>query len=102
MNESERETIARLGEIPNVGPAMAADLLKLGVRRLEDAAGLDPDEMYYRLCTLDARRHDPCVRDVFAAVISFAEGGQAKPWWAFTPERKNREARNAEVDGGKS
>jgi hypothetical protein len=97
MSESERGTIARLREIPNVGPAMAADLLKLGVRCLEDAAGRDPDEMYHELCALDARRHDPCVRDVFAAVVSFAEGGPARPWWKFTPERKNREARNQAV-----
>jgi Pathogenicity locus len=102
MSESERETIARLREIPNVGPAMATDLMKLGVRRLEDVAGRDPDEMYYELCTLDARRHDPCVRDVFAAVVSFADGGPAEPWWKFTPERKTREARNAEMSGGKS
>lgn len=59
MNEIEREAVARLREIPNVGPKMAADLLKLGVRRLEDAAGRDPDEMYNELCALDARRHDP-------------------------------------------
>jgi hypothetical protein len=97
MSESERETVARLREIPNVGPKMAADLLKLGVRRLEDAAGRDPDEMYHELCALDARRHDPCVRDVFATVVSYAEGGPARPWWDFTPERKKREAKEREV-----
>lgn len=97
MSESERETVARLQEIPNVGPKMAADLLKLGVRRLEDAAGRDSDEMYNELCALDAKRHDPCVRDVFAAVVSFAEGSPARPWWEFTPQRKNREAKEREV-----
>ncbi|MBA2535033.1 MAG: mitomycin resistance protein [Rubrobacter sp.] len=84
--------MARLQEIPNVGPKMAADLLMLGVARLEDAAGRDPDEMYHELRALDAKRHDPCVRDVFAAVISYAEGHPARPWWEFTPERKAREA----------
>jgi hypothetical protein len=87
------EEMARLREIPNVGPRMAEDLLKLGVARLEDAAGRDPDEMYHELCAIDARRHDPCVRDVFAAVVSHAEGGPARPWWEFTPERKAREAK---------
>ncbi len=97
MTETEKETVVRLREIPNVGPKMAADLLKLGVRRLEDAAGRDPDEMYYELCTIDAKRHDPCVRDVFAAVVAFAEGGPARPWWDFTPERKEREAKQREA-----
>lgn len=91
------ETIARLVEIPNVGPRMAEDLAKLGVARLEDAAGRDPDEMYHELCGIDARRHDPCVRDVFAAVVSLAEGGPARPWWEFTPERKARETKAGRV-----
>jgi hypothetical protein len=87
------EAVARLLEIPNVGPKMAATLLKLGVVRLQDAAGRDPDEMYEELCALDVKRHDPCVRDVFAAVVSYAEGHPARPWWEFTPERKARDAR---------
>ena len=87
------EAISRLLKIPNVGPRMASALLKLGVTRLEDGAGRDPDEMYYELCAIDAKRYDPCVRDVFAAVVSHAEGGPARPWWEFTPERKAREAR---------
>ena len=86
------ETMARLQEIPNVGPKMAEALLKLGVARLADAAGRDPDEMYDELCVLEARRLDPCVRDVFSAVVAHAEGGPARPWWEFTPERKARDA----------
>jgi hypothetical protein len=89
------EAMTRLKEIPNVGPRMAEALLRLGVSRLEDAAGRDPDEMYHELCAMDAKGHDPCVRDVFAAVVSHAEGGPARPWWEFTPERKAR-ARAAE------
>lgn len=87
------EALDQLQEIPNVGPKMAAALLKLGVARLEDAAGRDPDEMYHELCALDAKRYDPCVRDVFAAVVSYAEGGPASSWWEFTPARKEREAK---------
>jgi hypothetical protein len=85
------EAIARLQQIPNVGPKMGDALLKLGITGLEDAVGKDPDEMYHELCTIEAKRHDPCVRDVFAAVVSYAEGGPASPWWEFTPERKARE-----------
>jgi Pathogenicity locus len=85
------EAVARLRAIPNVGPKMAAELIKLGVTRLEGAAGRDPDEMYHELCAIDAKRHDPCVRDVFAAVVSYAEGGPPRPWWEFTPERKAQE-----------
>ena len=85
------EAMARLQQIPNVGPKMASALFKLGVMSLGDTAGKDPDEMYYELCAIDAKKHDPCVRDVFAAVVSYAEGSPARPWWEFTPERKERE-----------
>jgi len=85
------EAVTRLRRIPNVGPKMAGELLKLGVTRLEDAAGRDSDEMYHQLCAIDAKRHDPCVRDVFAAVVSYADGGPARPWWEFTPGRKARD-----------
>jgi len=36
------------------------------------------------------------VRDVFAAVVSYAEGGPARPWWEFTPERKAQEQARGE------
>lgn len=98
--EESQGGVARLRRIPNVGPKMAAGLVKLDVLSLEDAAGRDPDEMYKRLNALDGRRNDPCVRDVFAAVVSHANGEPARPWWEFTPERKAAE-RRAESEGSK-
>jgi predicted flap endonuclease-1-like 5' DNA nuclease len=41
------EALARLQGIPNVGPRMASALLKLGIARLQDAAGRNPDEIYH-------------------------------------------------------
>jgi hypothetical protein len=93
------EAVVRLQEIPNVGPRMAAVLIKLGITRLQDAAGRDEEEMYHELCAIDAKRHDPCVRDIFAAVVSHAEGGPARPWWEFTPERKARDAAREKARG---
>ncbi|MEW5884690.1 MAG: helix-hairpin-helix domain-containing protein [Armatimonadota bacterium] len=83
--------LLELQKIPNVGPAIADDLLRLGIRSLEELAVQDPDDMYRRLCDLDGKRHDPCVRDVFAAVTDFARGGEAKPWWEYSRLRKSAE-----------
>jgi hypothetical protein len=93
--DARREAEIRLRAIPNVGPAMADDLIRLGITRLDDLAGRDSDELYRALCALDGVRHDPCVRDVFAAVVSYANGEEARPWWAFTPARKGRDGRLA-------
>ena len=91
---TRREVEARLCAIPNVGPATAGDLIRLGLTRLEDMAGRDPEELYTTLCRLDGVRHDPCVRDVFAAVVAYANGEEARPWWAFSAERKACEAQS--------
>jgi hypothetical protein len=80
----------QLQTIPNIGPAMAQDLLRLGVTRPEDLVGRDAVEMYEDLCRLDGRRHDPCVEDTFASAVFFANTGERRPWWSFTPERKAR------------
>ncbi len=96
-----RKTCGGCGRSPTWGRRWPAELLKLGVRRLEDAAGRDPNEMYHELCAIDAKRHDPCVRDVFAAVVSYAEeGGPARPWWEFTPQRKAQEEEEEEEARG--
>jgi Pathogenicity locus len=91
---TEQEIIAELKQIPNVGPAIARDLRRLDIAGLNDLHGRDPDQLYDELCARDGVRHDPCVRDVFAAVVAIANGEPARPWWAFTPARKARDARN--------
>ncbi len=81
---------SELESIPNVGPAVAAKLERVGISRLADLRGRDPDQLFERLCALDGQRHDPCLLDTFAAVVSYADGGSARPWWEFNRERKAR------------
>lgn len=85
-----REQVSELTDLPNIGPAMARDLRRLGFERPEALAGADPLAMYRRLCTISGRRQDPCVLDVFMAVVDFADGGAPRPWWHFTSRRKRR------------
>jgi hypothetical protein len=80
-------------ELPNVGPSIALDLVRLKITKPAQLARRDPDRMYEALCKLDGIRHDPCVRDVFAALVAFTNGAPARPWWYYTPERKRRRPR---------
>ena len=90
------DVLAReLQSIPNVGPATARDLIRLGVRGVADLAKRDPDAMYEAIGRLDGAPHDPCVRDVFHAAVSFARGEPPRPWWEFSRERKAKEARTS-------
>jgi len=80
--------LARLEDIPNVGPAVAADLRQLGITLPIDMVGRDPYAMYDDLCRLTGQRHDPCLLDTFIAAVRFMEGEPKKPWWKYTAERK--------------
>ena len=80
--------IARLVDIPNVGPAVAADLRRLGITSPGELAGRDPYAMYDDLCRITGQRHDPCLLDTFIAAVRYMEGGPKKPWWKYTAERK--------------
>jgi hypothetical protein len=94
---SNREEVAHLEDIPNIGPAVAADLRQLGITSPADLPGRDPYVMYDNLCRITGQRHDPCLLDTFIAAVRFMEGAPKKPWWKYTAERKQEmAARNAE------
>jgi predicted GIY-YIG superfamily endonuclease len=80
--------IARLQDIPNVGPAVAADLRQLGITSPAELPGRDPYGMYDDLCRITGQRHDPCLLDTFIAAVRYMEGAPKKPWWKYTAERK--------------
>lgn len=77
-------------ELPNVGPATALDLVRLGLFESKALKSQNADKMYAKICKIDGIRHDPCVIDVFASLVAFANGAPARPWWYYTPERKKR------------
>lgn len=77
-----------LEDLPNVGPATAADLRRLGITRPRQLLGKDPYHLFDKLCRATGTRHDPCVLDVFIAAVRFAGGAPARPWWRYTKERK--------------
>jgi Pathogenicity locus len=85
---SGRQHVIRLEDIPNVGPAIAADLRRLGITSPGQLSGRDPYAMYDKLCRLSGQSHDPCLLDTFIAAVRYMEGGPKKPWWRYTAERK--------------
>lgn len=86
----QQDVLRVLQTIPNVGPAIAGDLVRLGITDVRQVGERDAGEMYETLCALDGVRHDPCVLDVFSAAVAYARGEPARPWWEFSRERKAR------------
>jgi hypothetical protein len=79
-----------LRQLPNIGPAMARTLIRLGVDRPEALSGRDPEQLFQELAVLDGTQPDPCVLDTFTAVVDHANGAPARPWWFYSRERKAR------------
>ncbi|MBL4673278.1 MAG: helix-hairpin-helix domain-containing protein [Arenicella sp.] len=90
MNPSKvlRDKMKTLTDLPNIGKAGEEDLTVLGINKAEDLIGLCPYEMHASLCEKTGVRHDPCVIDVFISITKFMDGGEPKPWWKYTDERK--------------
>jgi Pathogenicity locus/TfoX C-terminal domain len=95
-----KTTISRLRmtvleDLPNVGPAIAADFVRLGIRTPRELAGRDPYALYDELNRVTGTRHDPCVLDTFISAVRFMDGAPALPWWKYTAERKRTLAKRA-------
>ena len=83
-----RDQYTQLEQLPNIGPAMAADLRSIGVSAPQQLKNKDPYELYQELCRETRQHHDPCVLDVFISAVRFMRGAPERPWWAYTQERK--------------
>jgi hypothetical protein len=90
---STRRELSSLQEIPNVGPSLAESLERAGIKRPSQLKGKDPYVLYARLCERTGVRHDPCVLDTFISAVRYMEGGPVQPWWHFTRERREHQAR---------
>ncbi len=83
-----RERVRVLTDLPNIGRTMAAELQRLGIAKPEQLKGRDPYVLYQELCMVTGLRQDPCVLDTFISITRFMDGDEARPWWAYTAERK--------------
>ena len=78
----------QLEQLPNIGPAMAADLRALGIAHPHELASRDAFVLYQALCSHSGKRQDPCVLDTFMAATDFMRGAAPTPWWHYTAQRK--------------
>jgi hypothetical protein len=77
-----------LEQLPNIGPSLADDLRSVGVQHPAQLAQADAFALYQALCQRSGKRQDPCVLDTFIAAVAFMRGGEPRPWWAYTAQRK--------------
>ena len=80
--------LAQFQQLPNVGPSIATDLLRLGLKSLMDVKKADPEALLKRLERLSGQQ-DPCVGDVLQSVVWNARNpaGPERPWWEWSRKR---------------
>lgn len=88
---AERAAWLEFQRLDSIGPASALDLVQLGFRAIDELRGLDPRELYRRMCELSGCRQDPCVEDAFRCAIAQAERpdlpAKWRQWFAWTTLR---------------
>ncbi len=74
-----------LRTIPGVGPSIEQDLLRLGIKRVTELHGQDPQALYDRFCMIEGRNVDRCLLYVFRCAVYFASEKRHDPeklkWW---------------------
>jgi len=73
-----------LEEIPGVGKSIAKDLQNIGVNKINELKGRNPEELYEQSCALAGITIDRCLLYVYRGAVYYAEGGREPEklkWW---------------------
>lgn len=77
--------VANLLRIPGVGPSIASDFNRLGIRDVADLRGRNPESLYAELCRETGHHVDRCVLYVFRCAVYYASEAEHDPellkWW---------------------
>lgn len=79
-----------LEQMPNIGPALAADLQIVGIHHPADLIGRNAFALYMSLCAATGLQHDVCVLDSFLSICDFMRGAPPTPWWHYSNLRRSR------------
>lgn len=82
---SRQRPASDLRTIPGIGPSLARDLEDLGIHRVSQLEGRDPERLYRRLIALRGVHQDRCVLYVFRCAVYFASTPRPRAdrllWW---------------------
>ena len=86
----KQQALKQLQEIPGVGKSIAEDLWDLGIRKVADLEGKNPERLYNRRCAQVGMPIDRCLLYVFRCAVYYASTTRPQPqllkWWNW----KNR------------
>ncbi|MBI5814312.1 MAG: helix-hairpin-helix domain-containing protein [Nitrospinae bacterium] len=81
----KEKSLRELRRIPGVGKSIAEDLYAMGVRKVADLKGKNPEKLYSKLCGQMGFRVDRCMLYVFRCAVYFAShekhDQELLKWW---------------------
>ena len=97
MPRSTIDPVTReLMTIPGVGKSIAADLRSIGIRRVDDLRGKDPERLYEKSNRRAGTIQDRCLLYVFRCAVYYAESGGRRrdpeklKWWNWKDGGRHR------------
>ena len=82
---AQKAILKEFQTIPGVGKSIAIDLWNQGFRSVQELAGRDPEELYFRQCELQGTQVDRCLLYTFRCAVYYASHEQHDPellkWW---------------------
>jgi hypothetical protein len=86
-----QSALRELQTIPGVGPSISRDLYELGIRRVRDLRGRNPEALYRAHERQQGRPVDRCLLYVFRCAVYFASTRDPNPrlllWWNWKDRR---------------
>lgn len=77
--------MSNLQEIPGVDPSIEKDLLEIGIKKIEDLKGQNPETLYKKSCLKAGQQIDRCLLYVYRCAVYYASTQKNDPeklkWW---------------------
>jgi hypothetical protein len=82
---SRKEQLKELQQIPGVGISIATDLLNIGITKIDDLKGKDPEWLYHQSNKYAGVIQDRCLLYVFRCAVYYAtetsHNKEKLKWW---------------------
>ena len=94
MNKAE--SVKELTSIPGVGKSIANDLWNIGIQKITDLAGKDPDILYEQSNQMAGCVQDRCLLYVFRCAVYYAETPKDEQeekylkWWNWKDHKRKQ------------
>ncbi len=91
-----KKKVDELQMIPGIGKSLADDLRLIGICKMSDLKGKDPEKLYRKFEQVTGTHQDRCVLYTFRCAVYFVNEKQHNPrllkWWSWSDENLARAA----------